>query len=178
MLFCKAKWRTIIEAFTVEWLNANRQLGWVLVPLLAFLEACPGVGLFVSGIVLLSVCTLLYAEQILSLWIMLPLAFCGACIADHLGYYMGRWVGPKFHQSNFAQKRVDVLQRAERFIRQYGAYSVVLGRLITAVRSKVPLLVGVSGFGRLRFTLLDIFACAIWSAGLGLLVVGLDHLLL
>jgi len=39
---------------------------------LAFLEAFVGIGLFISGAILLSVCTLLYVEQIAGLELMLP----------------------------------------------------------------------------------------------------------
>jgi len=147
-----------------------------VVPLIAFLEACVGIGLFVSGVVLLSICTILYTEQIASLQQMLPLAFCGAVIGDHAGYYLGRWYGPRFHQTRFAQMRADLLKRSEQKIVKYGNFAIIIGRLMTAIRSIVPLLVGVSGMTRLKYTVYDLLACAIWTAGLGLLVVGLDKL--
>jgi membrane protein DedA with SNARE-associated domain len=59
--------------------------------------------------------------------------------------------------------------------RKYGALSVVAGRLMTAIRSLIPMTVGASGTDRLTFTLADIAACFIWTAGLGLLVVGLNN---
>ena len=145
-----------------------------MVPLLAFLEACVGVGLVVSGIVLLSVCTVLYVEQIATLQQILPLAFCGATLGDHSGYYLGRWFGPRFHHTKFAQKRAEFLKRAEQKITQYGNFAILIGRLMTAIRSLVPLLVGVSGMPRLKYTVYDLLACGIWTAGLGLLVIGLD----
>lgn len=46
----------------------------MIIPVLAFLEACPGLGLFVSGVILLTVSTILYTEQIASLSEILPLA--------------------------------------------------------------------------------------------------------
>ena len=144
------------------------------IPLLAFLEACPGIGLLVSGVILLTVSTLLYTEQLISLAQIIPLAFAGACLSDHMGFYLGRWFGPKIHHTEFAQKRASEFQRAEAFILKHGALAVVFGRLIPAVRSLVPMLVGVSGTQPLRFSISDIVACGIWSAGLGLLVVGLD----
>jgi membrane-associated protein len=147
------------------------------IPLLAFLEACPGIGLLVSGVILLSVSTLLYTEQLVSLAQIIPLAFAGACLSDHMGFYLGRWFGPKIHHTEFAQKRVSEFQRAEAFILKYGALAIVFGRLLPAVRSLVPVMVGVSGTRSLRFSLSDILACAIWSAGLGLLVIGLDKLI-
>ena len=143
-------------------------------PILAFLEACVGIGLFVSGVILLSVCTLLYVEQIATLNQMLPLAFCGAALGDHSGYYFGRWLGPRFHHTRFAQKRAEILKKTEQRIIKYGSFAILFGRLMTAIRSIVPLLTGVSGMPRLEYTAYDLLACAIWTAGLGLLVVGID----
>jgi membrane-associated protein len=105
------------------------------------------------------------------------LAFAGACLSDHLGFYLGRWFGPKFHHTALAKKYATQLHKGETFILKYGASAIVLGRLITAVRSVVPLMVGISGTQRLRFSVIDITACAIWSLGLGLLVTGLDTLI-
>ena len=65
----------------------------MIIPLLAFLEACPGIGLLVSGVILLTVSTLLYTEQLVGLAQIIPLAFVGACLSDHIGFYLGRWFG-------------------------------------------------------------------------------------
>ncbi|MGB2040690.1 MAG: DedA family protein [Porticoccaceae bacterium] len=167
----------VIDEIILSWLNANKQNAWMLVPVLAFLEACPGIGLLVSGVILLTVSTLLYTEQLASLSQIVPLAFLGACLSDHIGFYLGRWLGPKFHHHPFAVKRAEQLQKAEAFILKYGAAAIIFGRLLTAVRSLVPMLVGISGTSRLKFSLTDIAACMIWAAGLGLLVVGLDNLI-
>ena len=166
-----------MQEIVYEWLDANQRLGWLIVPILAFLEACPGVGLFVSGIFLLSICTLLYSQDILPLTAMLPLAFVGACMSDHLGFYVGRWLGPKFHATTFAKNRREAIKKAETILVRYGALSILFGRLVPAVRSKVPILVGASDFNRLSFTLIDVLACLVWTAGLGILVVGLQNLL-
>ena len=166
-----------MQEIVFEWLDANQRRAWLIVPTLAFLEACPGVGLFVSGIFLLSICTLLYSQDIVPLTVMLPLAFAGACISDHLGFYVGRWLGPKFHATKFAKNRREAIKKAETLLVRYGAFSILFGRLVPAVRSKVPLLIGASHFNRLSFTLIDILACLVWTSGLGILVMGLQNLL-
>lgn len=145
-------------------------------PVLAFAEACVGIGLFVSGAILLSVCTILYVEQVASLEQMLPLAFCGAVLGDHSGYYFGRWLGPRFHHTQFAIKRAETLRKAEQRIVKYGNFAIIFGRLMTAIRSIVPLLAGVSGMSRLKYSAYDLLACVIWTSGLGLLVIGLDKI--
>jgi len=144
------------------------------VPVIAFAEACPGVGLVVPGIILLGVCTAIYTEQIATLTQMLPLAFAGACLSDHAGFYLGRWIGPPFHQTRLALRRKAMLDKAEAMFRRHGEFTIILGRMVTAIRSFTPLLTGISGMSRLRYSLIDTLACALWSAGLGLLVLGLD----
>lgn len=172
------QWRClIIDDYVFNWLSANKQHSWMIIPLLAFLEACPGVGLFVSGVILLSVSTLLYTENLVGLSQLLALAFAAACVADHIGFYLGRWFGPKLQKTGFVRKRAAQMQKGEAFILKYGAAAIVLGRLLTAVRSLVPMLVGISGTNPLKFTLFDLLACAVWSAGLGLLVTGLGNFL-
>ncbi len=135
-----------------------------------------GVGLFVSGVILLSVCTILYAEQIATLEQMLPLAFLGALLSDHSGYYIGRLMGPKFHHTTFARKRATILEKAEKNIVKYGPFAIFFGRFLTPIRSIVPLLTGVSGMGRLKYSAYDCVSCTVWALCLGLLVVGLDKL--
>ena len=149
----------------------------MMIPALAFLEACPGIGLFVSGVILLTVSTLLYTEQIATLSQILPLAFGGACLSDHLGFYVGRWFGPKLHQTAFAQKRMTEIAKSEAFILKYGTLSIIGGRLIPAVRSLIPMMIGISGTSRLKFSLVDFVACAVWITGLGLLIVGIESLM-
>ena len=148
----------------------------IIVPLIAFLEASVGVGLFVSGVILLSVCTILYVEQIATLSQILPLAFCGAALGDHSGYYFGRWLGPRFYHTRFAQDRLEILKKTEKRIIKYGNFAILFGRLMTAIRSIVPMLTGVSGMTRLRYSAYDLLACGIWTAGLGLLIVGIDKI--
>jgi membrane-associated protein len=89
---------------------------------------------------------------------------------------VGRWLGDKLHNSAFAKKRASQLQKAEQFILKHGTGAIVLGRLVPAVRSLVPMLAGVSGTNRLKFSLIDLLACTIWTAGLGLLVASLGSL--
>tara|TARA_B110000858_G_C17497646_1_gene334518 strand:- start:73 stop:597 length:525 start_codon:yes stop_codon:yes gene_type:complete len=166
-----------IDEELLVWLSANKQSAWMSIPLLAFLEACPGLGLLASGILLLSVATFLYSEQLLILQQLLPMAFAGACIADHLGFYVGRGFGAKFHATAWAKKRAAQLNRTEGYILNHGASAILIGRFVPAIRSLVPIMVGGSGISKLKFSLIDVLACALWSSALGLLVVGLETLI-
>ena len=148
----------------------------LVVPVIAFLEATLGIGIFVSGVILLATCTVMYTEQIATLAQMLPLAFAGALVSDHCGFYIGRWAGPKFHHTTFGIKHHARFEKAEKFIERFSWSAVILGRLMTAMRSFVPFVIGVSGMKPVQFSVFDILACAIWTTGLGLLVVGMDKI--
>ncbi len=157
-------------------MREHQQYALLVVPLFAFLEAFVGIGLFISGAILLSVCTFLYVEQIATLQQMLPLAFLGALLSDHSGFYIGRFMGPKFHHTSFAMKRAKALNKAEQSIAKYGVFAIFIGRFLTPIRSIVPLVTGVSGMARTKYTTFDFLACASWTICLGLLVVGLDKI--
>lgn len=161
----------------LSWLQDFGDYVLLVVLLVAFLEACVGIGLFVSGAILLSICTLLHSQGLASLSHMLPLAFLGASIADYSGYFLGRRLGPAFHRSRFAKDRKATLAKAEALFRNYGNWAIVIGRLVPAVRSLVPLLTGISGLPPGRFMFFDLLACTIWITGLALLVTGLGGLL-
>ena len=123
------------------------------------------------------ICSYLYAEQIATLGQILPLALAGALLGDHSGYYIGRWIGPRLHGSAFGHRHAARISRADALVVRWGWGAIMLGRFVPAVRSIIPALTGISGFGRLRYTLFDTLACLLWVSGLALILLGLDSLL-
>ena len=165
-----------MEDQITNWLNLHKDVAIYTVPLFAFLEACVGIGLFVSGVILLSICTLLYTQEIATLSQMIPLAFLGALAGDHSGYFLGRLIGPKFHHTKFAIRHQAKVEKADNLILNYGVYAILIGRLLPAIRSIIPLITGIGGMSKARYFRFDVLACLIWASLLGVLVVGLDHL--
>jgi len=157
-------------------LEMQQEYAFWIIFLVAFAEACPGLGLFVSGAVLLSVSSVFYTSHIESLPLIMVTAFVGAFLSDQLGFFMGRLLGPKLRTSEFMLKRQVISDKAAAGLYRYGDFAVVIGRLLTMVRSIIPLLLGMTEMPLKRFLLLDFFACLIWSMGLGGLILGLDSL--
>ncbi|MGB0188339.1 MAG: DedA family protein [Aequoribacter sp.] len=164
---------TLIDEFTYTLTQLGPSWGMGFVVALAFMEACPGLGLFVSGVLLLTTATALYANDVLTLQQISLAAFAGAIVADHLGFYLGRYLGPTFHHSNFAQKYSARITRAESALRRFGAAAVPVGRFIPAIRSITPTLLGLSGVSRAYFSVVDVLACALWAVALGALASGI-----
>ncbi|MFT7471298.1 MAG: membrane-associated protein [Kiritimatiellia bacterium] len=166
-----------IEQIVLDWLDSNRDYAIALVPLLAFAESCVGIGLVVSGVLLLLVSATLYNNGIAGLEVLLPLAFFGALLGDHAGYYLGRTLGPRFHQIGLIKKYQANVAKAEGLILRYGSAAIFIGRFIPAIRSIIPALVGVSGLQRLRYSFIDALACLCWVLALAAILIGIVELL-
>jgi membrane-associated protein len=161
---------TRIDTNLVDWLITNRHYAYIAIPLLAFAEACIGIGLFVSGIILFSIATALYNTGVLSLLEIILLSFPGALSGDQLGFYAGRRLGPGIHHTRFGQRYSRQLQRGEQVITRHAGGAVFIGRFIPAIRSLIPAMLGISGFDRKHYLMLDVAACALWSIALAGLV--------
>lgn len=144
-------------------------------PLLAFAESCAGIGLVISGALLLLVSATLYSNGIAELEILLPLAFLGALLGDHASYYLGRFLGPKFRQIGMIKKYQKNVAKAEDLIRRYGSAAIFIGRFIPAIRSIIPALVGISGINRIRYSFADTLACLAWVVALAAILIGIDE---
>lgn len=148
----------------------------LLIPTFAFLEACFVIGVFVSGIFLLTIATVLYSTGYYPIWqIVLP-ALCGALVADHLGYFIGRYLGPGIWGSRFMQRHEKSARKIEAFLITSAPLAICAGRLTPAARSITPALAGVAGMKRSHFHACDLLACSLWATGLALLATGLSNL--
>ncbi|GEM_PF-291933 len=161
--------QTKIETLLTEWLNSNRHLAPIIVAAFAFAESCVGIGIFVSGAFLLIATTLLLNNDVIGLYQIGFLAFAGAVAGDQVGFWLGHRAGPGFHHSRLAQKYATQLNRGEQLILRHGSFAVFIGRFIPAIRSLVPALLGVSGFGTRKYVILDIAACVTWAIALCIL---------
>ena len=165
-----------VDLFLFDWIEPNLRYAILFVPLFAFAEACIGIGLFVSGVFLVAVSSIVVDQQLASLPLVALLAFFGALAGDHAGFYVGRWIGPHFHQIGVVEKRKASFERAEKMIRYYGPLAVFIGRFIPAIRSIIPALLGITEFEKIKFSILDSLACLLWASALAVIVYGIDNI--
>ncbi len=150
----------------------------LLIPLFAFLEACAIVGIFVSGVFLLSTATVLYSTGTSNIAEIIPLAFFGAMAGDQTGYLLGRSIGDRFWQVPVLRRYEHRKHRVYELLEKSAPLAVCIGRLTPAMRSITPIVAGMSGLSPVRFLAFDVLACSIWAAGLYLLVTQIGDSLL
>ncbi len=160
----------------IDWARQHQELALLLVPAFAFMETCVGIGLFVSSLFLVIICSIFFANGWAGVAEMSVLAMIGSSLGDHAGYYTGRLIGPGVHHSRLIQRHRDKWERSEALVRRFGPWAIFIGRFLPAIRSLVPALMGFSGFPRLRYSLLDIGACSLWALALAGIVLGAHEL--
>ncbi len=116
----------------------------------------------------------LYQGGYAELQLIYLLAFTGATIGDHTGFFIGRWVGPGFHDLRIVRRNRKRVRQAEALVTRFGPYAIFIGRFIPAVRCLLPAMLGISGFPQPRYTPLDLLASALWASALIGIIVGVD----
>ena len=155
------------------WLSAPPANLIYLVPTLAFLASCPGIGLFVSGVFLLSTSTLLYTSDSASLSAILLLGFSGALLGDHSGYFVGRLMGGRVWHMTWLKNRVKTRAKIQTQLEKSAPIGICVGRLVPLLRSLTPIVAGISGMPWRTFFVCDLLACTIWASGLYLILTNL-----
>ena len=153
------------------------KLAVIAVPIFAFAEAFVGLGLFVSGALLVIASSIVYKNELLGIAGISSLAFLGALLGDQAGFYIGKWAGPYFQETQFAKKRKNAMQKASNMIANYGNYVIFIGRFFPAIRSIIPAMLGVAGFNSLKFLILDLLACFLWCSALAAITIGIGTIL-
>ena len=144
--------------------------GYVVVGAGAMLETSAFAGLALPGETALIVGGFLAYRGDASLVVMMVVAFAGAVMGDHVGYWIGRAAGDRFKRS-WAGRKVgdDRWARAEGYLREKGGRAVYFGRFVGVLRALIPALAGANRMPYGRFTVFGLAATLIWAPGLVLL---------
>mgnify|MGYP002814680433 FL=1 len=140
------------------------------------MESCALVGLFVSGVLLLTVATLLHSQNFADPRLMASLAFLGALMGDQTGFLFGRLYGNNIWNIQFLKRRASGKEKFEKLMIRNAPWAIFVGRFIPAIRSITPILAGLANISPKKFIFYDIVACAFWAIGLFLLVVSLGSI--
>ncbi|MBQ9917264.1 MAG: DedA family protein [Microbacterium sp.] len=88
----------------------------------------------------------------------------GSLAGESLGFWLGRYFGPRIRASRLGQKLGDRnWQRADRYLRRRGGPAIFLSRFLPVLHSLVPLTVGMSGYRYRRFLAWTAPACIVWA---------------
>lgn len=144
--------------------------GYVIVGVLALLEAAAMVGLVVPGEAALLVGGFLASQQKAELGVMMAVAAVGAIVGDSIGYEIGKHLGPSLRRSRLGRwVGEERWHRAEEYLNQKGGRAVFFGRFVGVLRAMVPTLAGLSGMPYRTFLPWNALGGVVWAPGFVLL---------
>ena len=163
-----------------------QQVSYVGLFFIVFAESGLFFGFFFPGDSLLFTAGFLASQDLLNIWLLIPLLMVAAILGDSVGYWMGRKFGnwlARQKDSWFFKK--EYLKRAQEFYEKHGGKTIVLARFIPIIRTFAPIAAGMAKMHYQRFISFNIFGGIFWVAGIGLggyflgtLIPGVDKYLL
>ncbi len=154
---------SLLDAF----LSVPAPLLLLLVFALPALEASAFLGLVVPGETMVILGGVAAHAGHLSLAAVIAAAIAGAVVGDQVGFVVGRRYGSRFLGRVAASPhRRGQVDRALALVRRRGATAVALGRWAAALRALVPGIAGMSGMGRLPFTVANVLGGALWAVAM------------
>lgn len=139
--------------------------------LIVFAESGMFFGFFLPGDSLLFTAGFLASQNLLSIWIVLPVVVLGAILGDSAGYWMGKnFRGWMMRQRESFFFRKDHVIKAQEFYDKHGGKTLILARFIPAVRTFVPIVAGMAQMEYKKFLSFNLIGGLAW--GLGMTLVG------
>jgi membrane protein DedA with SNARE-associated domain len=133
---------------------------------IVFAETGLLLGFFLPGDSLLFTLGLLSAAGAIHLpvWVIVVGVFVACVAGDQVGYLLGRRFGPRvFNRESSRWFRASHAERARVFFDRHGAKAIVLARFVPVVRTFTPVVAGVAGMPRRRFTAFNVGGGFLWS---------------
>ena len=147
-----------------------KTVGYAGLTFIVFAESGLLIGFFFPGDSLLFTAGFLASQEVLNVYLLVPLMFVAAVAGDSAGYAFGRRVGPAiFKREDSVIFHKAHLERARVFYERHGGKTIVLARFMPIVRTFAPILAGVGNMNYRTFLFFNLIGGALWAIGLTLL---------
>jgi membrane protein DedA with SNARE-associated domain len=145
------------------WIIANPTWAGLAVFSISMCESLAVVGLFIPGVVAMSIIGGLVSAGALKIVPTLLWAITGAIFGDGISYSIGRHF--KHHLPHYWPfSRFPMwLTRGKEFFVRHGSKSIIVGRFVGPVRPFIPVVAGIMGMCSRRFLIANVFSAVIWA---------------
>jgi membrane-associated protein len=138
--------------------------GYIGLFLMIYAETGLLIGLVLPGENLLFTVGLLSSLGYFNIWIVIPVTFVAAVLADSTGYGLGKKYGrgvfTKRHSLFFNQSYIE---KSEKFFQKHGGKAVILGRFLPFIRTLTPIFAGIGELRYKTFLIYNIVGAFLWT---------------
>ncbi len=156
--------------FHFDLLQLIQTVGYIGLFAIVFAESGLFFGFFLPGDSLLFTAGFLASQDILNIWLMIPLLIIAAITGDQVGYWTGRHFGKwlRRQKESFFFKKHH-LEQAEVFYDKHGTKTIVLARFIPFIRTFAPIVAGMAKMNYGIFISYNIIGGITWITSMSLL---------
>ncbi len=166
--------------------NLIETIGYVGIFLIIYAETGLLIGFFLPGDSLLFTAGFLASQDVLNIWILVPVCVTAAILGDATGYSLGKRYGRGYFKKPESRLfKPKNLLLAEEFFEKHGGRAIILARFIPFARTFVPVIAGISYMPYRHFATYNVVGAFLWGAGLPILgyflgsaIPSVDHYLL
>lgn len=146
-----------------QWVIANQHHAWWVIFLIAFVESMVILGIIIPGLPFMLMLGSLIATGVLSPFVVIFWCIVGAIVGDGLSFWIGQCY--KYHVLELwpLSKHPEWVTQGETFFEKWGGVSILMGRFFGPLRATVPVLAGILGMNRGRFTAWNALSAMIWA---------------
>jgi membrane-associated protein len=150
-------------------------VAYIVLFAIVFAESGLFFGFFLPGDSLLLTAGLLASPKSpydvgLNIWVLLPLLFLAAVAGDSVGYWFGKWSGPKiFNRENSLLFRRKNLLAAKAFYDKHGGKTIIAARFMPFIRTFAPIVAGAVEMHYERFLMFNVVGGFLWGIGVTLI---------
>jgi membrane protein DedA with SNARE-associated domain/membrane-associated phospholipid phosphatase len=135
------------QALLDDFANLLGDWTYVIVGLMAFLEAGAFVGLLVPGETTMTIGGAVAGLGVINLYLLIAVAWLMAFLGDSFSFMLGRKLGRNFVLDHGPKVRItrERFERVEDYFDKHGGKTILIGRFVGIVRSLAPFVAGTSG---------------------------------
>ncbi|HSW78663.1 MAG TPA: DedA family protein [Candidatus Babeliales bacterium] len=153
--------------------NVNEILqagGLLAVGAIVFAESGILLGLILPGDTLLLTAGLLAGRGQLPITWLVLVVIISAIAGYQVGYIFGERAGPRlFKRKEGILLREDYIFKTQKFFKNYGAATVILGRFVAHVRTLVSIIAGAANMDKREFFIFNVIGAVLWGSGITLI---------
>jgi membrane protein DedA with SNARE-associated domain len=148
----------------VDFVKTHQVWAAPIVFALCFAESLAFISLLVPAWAALVAIGTLIAAGGLNFWPIWVAGSIGAACGDWLSYWIGKKLEYRVYHMWPLTKHPNLIPMGERFVKNWGAAAVVIGRFSGPLRASVPLVAGVFGMNQWLFQIANFASAFLWAA--------------
>jgi membrane protein DedA with SNARE-associated domain len=148
----------------VDFVKTHQVWAAPIVFALCFAESLAFISLLIPAWAALVAIGTLIAAGGLNFWPIWVAGSIGAALGDWVSYWIGRKLEFRIYHMWPLSKHPKLIPMGEKFVKEWGAAAVVLGRFSGPLRASVPLVAGVFGMNQWLFQAANIASAFLWAA--------------